>query len=114
MSDFSPLHFFFLPTDHKDTGSSYEIFANLWNSDEHPNVINLMVSATPWNLQTVKTRFESTEVGWKNDVLEIIRGQVSGRAYRKKFKLHEMNWSASYNKAFKEGKEVLLMVINLI
>ena len=70
-----------------------------------------MVSATPWNLQTVKTRFESTEVGWKNDMLEIIQGQVSGRAFRKKLKLHEMNWSASYNKAFKEGKEVLLMVI---
>ena len=73
-----------------------------------------MVSATPWNLQTVKTRFELTEVGWKNDTLEIIGSQVSGRAYQKKFNLHEMNWSDSYNKAFKEGKEVLLMVIDLI
>ena len=72
-----------------------------------------MVSATPWNLQTVKTRFELTEVGWKNDTLEIIGSQVSGRT-QKKFNLHEMNWSDSYNKAFKEGKEVLLMVIDLI
>ena len=100
-----------LPTDYKDTGSSYEIFANQWNSEEHGNVINLMVSATPWNLQTVRTRFELTEVGWNDNKLETIDDQVSGRAYHRKFKLHEMNWSASYDKAFKDGKEVILMVI---
>ena len=30
------------------------------------------VTATGWNLQTVQTRFEQTEVGWKNGELEII------------------------------------------
>ena len=69
-----------------------------------------MVSATPWNLQTVRTRIESTEVGWKDGKIEKIDGQVSGRAYHRKFNLHEMNWSASYDKAFKDGKEVILMV----
>ena len=69
-----------------------------------------MVSATPWNLQTVQTRFEPTEVGYKNGQLSIVDGLSSGREFKKKFKLYETKWSESYVRAFEEGKEVLLMV----
>ena len=70
------------------------------------------VTATGWNLQTVQTRFEQTEVGWKNGELEILDDQVSGRAFRKKFHLYEIKWANTLDKTFQEGIEVILMVIN--
>ena len=34
----------------------YSKLAESWNSKDFPNVVVLLVSATPWNLQTINTR----------------------------------------------------------
>ena len=82
---------------------------NYWNSEDHPNCINLFVSATPWNLNTTKSKFnKSTIIAYNKSTkkMEFIDQQTVSSEYTKKSSLHDIRLS---NLEYKERK-VRLMV----
>ena len=93
-----------------DNQTAYQIYANEWNSQDYPRVINIMVSATPWNLQTVNTKFESTEVGEKEGELVIVKNQTERRKFKRTFFMYEVDWTLSHGGKFNRGRKLRLMV----
>ena len=92
--------------------SAYEMLSMPWNSKEYPNVFVLQVSATPWNLQTVQTRIENTEViqNSTTDEISVLDNASRDRYRREKFKLNEVQWINSHESDLKRGKECRLVV----
>ena len=89
----------------------YENLLNFLNSEEYPNVVVLLVTATPWNLLTVSSKLErSTEVilNAKKEVLPL-DNSISKDSY-KRIPLHEITWNHGYEGTFIAGKKTKLMV----
>ena len=97
------------PKKEKDVSSKYVKYVNYWNSEDHPNCINLFVTATPWNLNTNKSKFnKSTIIAYNKSTkkMEFIDQQTVSSMYTKKSSLHDIRLS---NLEYKERK-VRLMV----
>lgn len=100
-----------------DKNTAYQLYANSWNSDDHPRVVNLLVTATPWNLLTTSTKLEKTRVTKELDeqgnekICRVDDDQVTRRKGVNSYSLHEINWQLSYGDAFSKGKLVRLKVL---
>lgn len=77
--------------DEKETAYS-KLLAD-WNSDQYKNVVVVMVSATPWNLLTVRSKLEN-----------------NAHPDDKSLRLHVCGWTESLEGDFKQGKEMKLLV----
>ena len=92
----------------------YAKLAEHWNSTEYPNVIVLLVSATPWNLQTINTKIDRTsEININpNRKYEItaVDPQSSDRYKRSKSLLHEVHWNHHLEGEILRGKQCRLLV----
>ena len=87
---------------------------NYWNSTDHPNCINVFVSATPWNLQTTKSRFDkSIRIGFNKTINKYVfyKSQMEGRSLTKKSSLFDIRWSAC-TQEFNNGRKVKFLVSN--
>ena len=91
--------------------SIYERWVNHWNSEDHPNVINIFVSATPWNLISKDSRFEYKEIGYnsKTKTYEMVTQQTD-RSITNKYWLFDLNWSLAHNDVYNNGRKLRLMV----
>ena len=87
----------------------YQKLAKPWNSEDFPNVFVLMVSATPWNLQTVNTKIKKTEasIDPNNDYMINPYARSGGR---NNFILNEVHWSDSHEGDLIAGKKCRLVV----
>ena len=82
-----------------------------WNSQDFPNVFVFQISATPWNLQTVNSRIENTEVIQDSRTGKISKLDHDKDKYRReKFKLNEVQWMSSHESDLKIGKKCRLVV----
>ena len=90
----------------------YKTYINYWNSTDHPNVINIAVSATAFNLMTSKSRFENHQIGYNKTTskYEVFENQTAGRNFTKKSYLYDIKWSLGCNEEYKIGRRVRLMV----
>lgn len=94
--------------------SPYAKLAGSWNSEDYPNVVVLLVSATAWNLQTSSSRIDrSTEVlidpSREYEIREIQR-ENTDRYRRTKTLLHEVHWNNHLESELKYGKDCRLLV----
>ena len=98
-------------TTNEDRSTPYSKLASTWNSEDFPNVFVLLVSATPWNLLSVKSKIPEKLVYMdpKNDYE--ISEAVPNLKDRKQFNLHTIQWSDSYESDLKIGKTCRLMVM---
>ena len=97
--------------EEKEAMGKYVKYVNYWNSVDHPNCINLFVSATPWNLQTTKSRFNKAIcIGYNkaNKMFEFVTKE-NKRILTNQSSLHDIRWS---NLEYNERK-VRLMVSKL-
>ena len=94
--------------------SPYAKLAGSWNSEDFPNVVVLLVSATAWNLQTSTSRIDrTTEVLFdptrEYEIREIQR-ENTDRYRRTKTLLHEVHWNNHLESELKIGKHCRLLV----
>ena len=90
----------------------YSSLLNFLNSDDYPNVIVLLVTATPWNLITISSKIEKTEVKHDNDGRLIsCQGTLSALETNRKVPLHEIPWNHGYEGDFRVGKKLKLMAL---
>ena len=54
-------------TEKSKKETPYSTLLNYLNSDEYPNILVLLVTATPWNLLTVSSKLRQTEILLDND-----------------------------------------------
>ena len=96
-------------TTNEDNSTPYSKLA-FWNSQDFPNVFVLLVSATPWNLLSVKSKVPNREVSMepRKDYQIIETGP--DRKNRRKFDLHKIQWSDSYESDLRIGKACRIMV----
>ena len=100
-------------TCNQNVNTMYQKYINPWNSEDHPNVINIYVSATPWNLMTDISRFQhDVTIGLNSDKKYEFSTSLGDE--RKKLKnptaLFDIKWTQAHHGDFKKGKEVRLMV----
>ncbi len=105
--------------------SAHDVLVNHWNSEEHPNVIILEVSATPYNLLTQNRRFpidryvacdlESEElvIGEKNKFTGklMIDNKETTRKVGPLRDLHHISWSQANSARLEIGIVVVLKVL---
>ena len=95
----------------------YSFLSSEFNSDDFPNVIVLLVSATPWNLMTVLTKLENEVVlcspQGDNGVgkLESMEGTLSSLKTKQAIQLHEIAWNHGQEGDLLNGKKVKMMVL---
>ena len=90
----------------------YQKYINPWNSEDHPNVINIYVSATPWNLMTDTNRFPQHSFGFNSETkkYDFFTENIKGRTLKNPTKVFDIRWAQGSTKDFQKGKEVRLMV----
>ena len=92
----------------------YSKLAESWNSREYPNVVVLLVSATPWNLQTINTRINrlsEIKIDPNNDYeIRAVDDQSGDRYKRSKTLLHEVQWNHHMESELRNGKQCRLLV----
>ena len=92
----------------------YEYLIDDFNSDDYPNVIVLLVTATPWNLMTAASKIPKTEA-LRNDqgTLEIVTSDtgLSAKNNHSKFPLHEVEWNQGQEGNFQKGKQIKLKAL---
>ena len=98
----------------KGEESAYSTLLNPLNSDDYPNIVVLMITATPFNLLTTVSRFENTRVHIdpiSNEVRP--KEKYSGLALFKppSQNLHKISWNNSFQAEFQSGKEVRMMLL---
>ena len=77
----------------KKEKTPYEWMIDEFNSDDYPNVILLLVTATPWNLMTAYSKVPVTEAIWNDQgTLDIVTSDngLSAKDNHRKIKLHEI------------------------
>ena len=95
----------------------YSFLSSEFNSDDYPNVIVLLVSATPWNLMTVLTKLEKEVVicspQGDNGIgkLESKEGTLSSLKTKQEIQLHEIAWNHGQEGDLLNGKKVKIMVL---
>ena len=89
----------------------YHFLINDFNSDDYPNVIVLLVTATPWNLMTASSKLETSEAIWGNEgTLELPpEGALSAKNNHKKVPIHEIKWNEGQEGDLLKGKKTKLM-----
>ena len=92
--------------------SIYERWVNFWNSEDHPNVINIFVSATPWNLMSKESKFEDLEIGYNTvtSKYEMVTQETKRRLLTNRLMLYDLNWSLCHYEEYKKGRKLRLMV----
>ena len=89
----------------------YSKLLNYINSEKYPNVIVLLVTATPWNLLTVSSKIERTEIKIAKDgQLESCEGELPYLETHRKTRLHEITWNHGFEGDYRVGKKVILEV----
>ena len=90
----------------------YSKLTQHYNSKDYPNIIILLVTATPWNLLTVSSKLPKTEVMFnpRNGQLEKDKGTLSALDNDKKVPLHEIQYHHCIDRSFQDGKDLKLMV----
>ena len=103
-------------TEKEGKQSIYEERVNGFNSDDHPNVILIFMSATAWNLMTESSRFCKKLYGYNqtSQKWEIVDEQTKARRLTNVCPLFDIPWSLATNQEYKKGREVRLMVINFM
>ena len=90
----------------------YSKLLNYINSEEYPNIIVLLITATPWNLLTVSSKVERTEVRiGDNGEPESCEGDLPYLEAHRKTPLHEIAWNQGYEGEYLMGKKIKLEVI---
>ena len=102
-------------TDEVGKESMYEEKVNYFNSDDHPNVILIFMSATPWNLMTESSRFSKIEIGYSpiTKKYEFVEGQTKARQLTNVSKLFDVPWSLATGQEYSKGRKVRLLVSNM-
>ena len=90
----------------------YSKITQHYNSRDYPNVIIVLVTATPWNLLTVSSKLPKTEVMFNpdNGRLEKCEGTLSVLDNDRKHLLHLIEWNQGIDRSFQDGKDLRLMV----
>ena len=99
-------------TDKSKKETPYSALLNYLNSDDYPNILVLLVTATPWNLLTVSSKLRRTEeVLLDNDgSLKSCDSTNASRKTDRKQLLHEITWNHGFEGDFRVGKKTKLMV----
>ena len=97
--------------DENKQETPYAMLLNYLNSDDYPNIIVLLVTATPWNLLTASSKLRKTEVilDESGNLVPCGRGLESKKANRKVL-LHEITWNHGYEGNFRKGNKTKLQV----
>lgn len=85
-------------TDQDKRETPYSTLLASWNSTQFPNVIVLLVSATPWNMLTVQTKLENIEIPDPSNPKRVVR-------------LNVCSWEDGQEGDFMQGKEMRLLVM---
>ena len=98
-------------TDKSKKETPYSALLNYLNSDDYPNILVLLVTATPWNLLTVSSKLRKTEILLDNDgSLKPCHNVNASRKNNRKQLLHEITWNHGFEGDFRVGKKIKLMV----
>ena len=93
----------------------YSLLVNWANSEDYPNVIVILVTATPWNLVTTGTKLPQTQVEYdENGRLKSSDKTLAAIKNHRKTKLHEITSSHQYEGDLSVGKKTKLMVSELL
>ena len=99
-------------TDATKRETPYSKLLNYINSEDYPNIIVLLITATPWNLLTVSSKVERTEVRiGDNGEPESCEGDLPYLEAHRKTPLHEIAWNQGYEGEYLMGKKIKLEVI---
>ena len=91
----------------------YSKLTQHYNSQDYPNIIILLVTATPWNLLTVSSKLPKTEVMFnpRNGRLEKGQGTLSALDNDRKVPLHEIQYHHCIDRSFQDGEDLKLMAL---
>ena len=94
----------------------YSSILQHYNSQEYPNVIVLLVTATPWNLLTVSSKLSDSLVMYdpKTGALQACDDSLAAIHTNRKINLHKIPWNYGHEREIQEGKELKLMVNHLL
>ena len=94
----------------------YSSILKHYNSQEYPNVIILLVTATPWNLLTVSSKLSDSMVMYDPTTgdLQSCDDSLAAIHTNRKTHSHQIPWNYGHEREIQEGKEIKLMVISVI
>ena len=98
-------------TDKNKRETPYSKLLNYLNSEDYPNVIVLLVTATPWNLITVSSKIRATEIKIvENGEFQSTKGDLASKEDHRRTPLHQIRWIHGFESDYRQGKKMKLMV----
>ena len=99
--------------------SPYSKIVNHWNSEDHPNVVMLMMTATPQTLLTTNTklnrnamiRFNFTTDKFENAPRGVAESRTTDANFGEPIPRHITGWSAAHEGAFRGGAPMKIVVL---
>lgn len=94
----------------------YSKLVNPWNSQDFPNVVVIMVTATPWTLLTINSKLSSIVLGFNTETEDYHifpnddRRNMPNGIVCKTFPLHHVRWINAMTGNFENGHKLKLVV----